>query len=126
SDLHIKDVTSLIRFVANPRDEVAFNRMVKLLPGIGNRSAENLWRAWETSLDGRGEITSWGERLLSMSVSTKSKKLWTQLAHTLDEIAPGGRPNPTSEMIISVVEAIYDDYAKVNFTNYELRREALD
>src|SRR3954447_12373966 len=44
---HIKDVTSFIRFVANPRDEVAFHRMVKLLPGIGNRTAENLWRAWE-------------------------------------------------------------------------------
>jgi ATP-dependent exoDNAse (exonuclease V) beta subunit (contains helicase and exonuclease domains) len=29
-------------------------------------------------------------------------------------------------MIRSVVEAIYDDYAKVNFTNYELRREDLD
>ena len=43
---HIKDVTSFIRFVANPRDEVAFNRMVKLLPGIGNRTAENLWQAW--------------------------------------------------------------------------------
>src|SRR6266581_2813642 len=47
---HIKDVTSFIRFVANPRDEVAFKRMVKLLPGIGNRSADNLWRAWENSL----------------------------------------------------------------------------
>src|SRR3982750_3977078 len=47
---HIKDVVSFIRFVANPRDEVAFKRMVKLLPGIGNRSAENLWRAWESSL----------------------------------------------------------------------------
>jgi DNA helicase II / ATP-dependent DNA helicase PcrA len=123
---HIKDVTAFIRFVANPRDEVAFKRMVKLLPGIGNRSAENLWRAWENSLDERGEITSWGERLLTMSVSAKSKKLWTQLAHTLDEIAPSGRPNPPSEMITSVVEAIYDDYAKVNFTNYELRREDLD
>ena len=44
---HIKDVTSFIRFVANPRDEVAFNRMVKLLPGIGNRTAENLWQAWK-------------------------------------------------------------------------------
>jgi DNA helicase-2/ATP-dependent DNA helicase PcrA len=42
-----QDVTSFIRFVANPRDEVAFNRMVKLLPGIGNRTAENLWQAWE-------------------------------------------------------------------------------
>jgi len=123
---HIKDVTSFIRFVANPRDEVAFKRMVKLLPGIGNRSAENLWKAWDRSLNEQGEITSWGERLLSMNVSAKSKKMWEQLAHTLDEIAPAGQPNPPSEMIRSVVEAIYDDYAKVNFTNYELRREDLD
>ena len=61
-----------------------------------------------------------------MNVPAKSKKMWTQLAHTLDEIAPGGEPNPPSEMITSVVEAIYDDYAKVNFANYQLRREDLD
>ena len=29
-------------------------------------------------------------------------------------------------MITSVVEAIYDDYAKANFTNYELRKEDLN
>jgi len=140
---HIKDVTSFIRFVANPRDEVAFRRMVKLLSGIGNRTAENLWRAWEGSLvvagigDPGSENTSapavvsdpgynFGERLLAVNVPAKSKKSWTQLTHTLDEIAPGGQPNPPSEMIRSVVEAIYDDYAKVNFPNYELRREDLD
>ena len=123
---HIKDVVSFIRFVANPRDEVAFKRMVKLLPGIGNRSADNLWRAWEGSINERGEISSWSERLLNMTVTAKSKKLWEQLAYTLDEIAPSGRPNPPSQMITAVVEAIYDDYAKVNFTNYELRREDLN
>src|SRR5207302_7758127 len=37
-----------------------------------------------------------------------------------------GQPNAPSEMIMSVVEAIYDDYAKLNFTNYELRREDLN
>ena len=148
---HIKDVISFLRFVANPRDEVAFKRMVKLLPGIGNRSAENLWNAWEKSqpVAGIGDPGSesvatpipagvsdpgyrgapgsnFGERLLTMNVSARSKKHWVQLTHTLDEIAPGGQPNPPSEMITSVVEAIYDDYAKVNFTNYELRREDLN
>ncbi|MBO0695027.1 MAG: ATP-binding domain-containing protein, partial [Verrucomicrobia bacterium] len=153
-----------VRLVANPQDEVAFKRMVKLLPGIGNRTAENLWRAWtaaavagigdpgrektstaavaagvergpgETSASAGGGDASYspapgyrfGERLLAMSVPAKSKKAWTQLAHTLDEIAPAGQPNMPSEMITSVVEAIYDDYAKVNFTNYELRREDLN
>jgi DNA helicase-2/ATP-dependent DNA helicase PcrA len=143
---HIKDVTSFIRFVANPRDEVAFNRMVKLLPGIGNRTAENLWQKWTVDTaalakaDDRGADEaassagvipqsrdySFGEHLLAMNVPAKSKKMWTQLVHTLDEIAPGGEPNPPSEMITSVVEAIYDDYAKVNFPNYQLRREDLD
>ncbi|HEU5246612.1 MAG TPA: ATP-dependent helicase [Candidatus Udaeobacter sp.] len=123
---HIKDVTSFIRLVANPHDEVAFKRMAKLLPGIGNRTAENLWRIWENSLAEQGEPSSWGERLLPMPVPAKSKKTWEQLAHTLEEIAPAGRPNMPSEMIASVVEAIYDDYAKANFTNYELRREDLN
>jgi DNA helicase II / ATP-dependent DNA helicase PcrA len=123
---HVKDVTSFIRFIANPRDEVAFKRMVKLLPGIGGKSADNLWRAWESKLTEHGEVTSWSERLLALAVGARSKKSWEQLAHTLDEIAPGGQPNPPSEMITSIVEAIYDDYAKANFTNYELRREDLN
>ena len=140
---HIKDATSFIRFVANPRDEVAFKRMVKLLPGIGNRTAENLWQRWatdvvaaagaeggpETDPDAAGVGApgySFGERLMAMNVPGKSKKGWEQLAHTLDEIAPAGQPNMPSEMITSVVEAIYDDYAKANFTNYELRREDLN
>ena len=139
---HIKDVTSFIRFVANPRDEVAFRRMVKLLPGIGNRTAENLWRSWSADVvaadaEGGSEATSppagvnapgysFGERLVTMNVPAKSKKAWEQLAHTLEEIAPAGQPNLPSEMITSVVEAIYEDYAKANFTNYELRREDLN
>ncbi|MGB9474761.1 MAG: UvrD-helicase domain-containing protein [Candidatus Udaeobacter sp.] len=141
---HIKDVTAFVRFVANPRDEVAFKRMVKLLPGIGNRTAENLWRAWENSLNAvsagvdrgseegstpaavNGPGCSFGEPLRALTVSAKSKKSWDQLAHTLDEIAPDGQPKMPSEMVTSVVEAIYDDYAKANFTNYELRHEDLN
>jgi len=139
---HIKDVASFIRFVANPRDEVAFKRMVRLLPGIGGKMAQNLWAGWEKELNAspppvaaaddservreQGRGYSIGERLLKLNVSTRSKKMWEQLAQTLDEIAPKGNPNPPSEMIVSVVEAIYDDYAKANFTNYELRREDLN
>src|SRR5262245_38493664 len=139
---HIKDVTSFVRFVANPRDEVAFKRMVKLLPGIGNRTAENLWQRWAVDVVAlgadRGPGTtsasagvsdpgySFGERLRVLTVPSKSKKSWEQLAHTLEEIAPAGQPNLPSEMVTSVVEAIYDDYAKANFTNYELRREDLN
>ena len=128
---HIKDVIAFLRIVANPRDEVAFKRMVKLLPGIGNRSADNIWNIARGPVAPvlsrrQAEIrfmdlaTVQTERLSPIGVGAKSKKSWEQLVHTMEEMAPGGKPNPPSEMIISVVEAIYDDYAKVNFTNYEL------
>jgi DNA helicase-2/ATP-dependent DNA helicase PcrA len=122
---HVKDVAAFVRFVANPRDEVAFKRMVRLLPGIGGKTAENLWRDWEKSLDEKGEVVFWSERLLPLSVGARAKKSWQQLADTLDEIAPNGKPNQPTTMIMAIVEAIYDDYAKANFANYELRKEDL-
>jgi len=66
------------------------------------------------------------DRMSKLKVPAKAAKGWAQLGHTLDELAPGGKPNPPAEMIASVVEAIYDDYAKAEFANCEVRREDLN
>ena len=90
---HIKDVAAFIRFVANPRDEVAFKRMVRLLPGIGGTRARKIsGGVWEESLDtSEAVIVSWSERLLADARSARrAKNPWQQLADTLDEIAPHG------------------------------------
>ncbi|HEY2343639.1 MAG TPA: ATP-dependent helicase, partial [Chthoniobacteraceae bacterium] len=140
---HVKDVASFLKYVVNPRDEVAFKRMVRLLPGIGARSAEGLWddavrglgAAPNLSLTepGPGESAAptaagphFGALLLAMKVPPKSRKSWEQLAHTLEEIAPNGVPLVPAEMIACVVEAVYDDYAKSKFPNYDQRREDLN
>ena len=140
---HIKDVAAFLKYVVNPRDEVAFKRMVRLLPGIGARSAEQLWTAASNTLaqavgaptpqptgEGEGKAAehpsySFREILLPLKVPAKAAKAWEQLAHTLEEIAPKGRPNPPAEMLRSVIEAVYDDYLKAKFPNYEQRREDL-
>ena len=44
---HVKDVAAFLKFVVNPHDEVAFKRMVRLLDGVGERSASQLWAAVE-------------------------------------------------------------------------------
>jgi DNA helicase II / ATP-dependent DNA helicase PcrA len=150
---HIKDVASFLKFVVNPRDEVAFKRMVRLLPGIGARSAEALWAtvsealarvavagavegiapsmprpASEHGADSAAPSSSgvdFRALLAPLKVPAKSARAWTQLVHTLEECAPGGRPNPPAEMLRSVIEAIYDDYAKAQFPNCDQRREDL-
>lgn len=40
---HIKDITAYLKLVANPRDELAFKRLVLMLPGIGPKVADKLW-----------------------------------------------------------------------------------
>ena len=43
---HIKDVAAFLKWSANPRDETAFDRMVRLLPGVGPGAAGKLWQEW--------------------------------------------------------------------------------
>jgi DNA helicase-2/ATP-dependent DNA helicase PcrA len=44
---HVKDVTSFLKLVLNPRDELSFKRLGKMLPGIGGKAAQKLWAAFE-------------------------------------------------------------------------------
>lgn len=47
---HIKDVAAYLKLVANPRDELSFKRIVQLLPGIGGKGADKLWRAFASEV----------------------------------------------------------------------------
>ncbi|HZL14017.1 MAG TPA: UvrD-helicase domain-containing protein, partial [Verrucomicrobiae bacterium] len=47
---HIKDATAFLKFIANPRDEIAFKRLAQLLPGVGAKGAEKLWRSFQIEI----------------------------------------------------------------------------
>jgi DNA helicase II / ATP-dependent DNA helicase PcrA len=120
---HIKDVAAFMKFVINPADEVAFKRMVRLLPGIAAKTAERLWEQLNGVSDGdRENFRAW---LAYGKVAPKSQKSWEQLGHTLDEIAPNRQPVAPATMIHSILEAIYDDYLQSKYANYEQRRDDL-
>src|SRR5438876_411978 len=40
---HIKDIAAYLKLVTNANDELAFKRLVRLLPGVGGKSADKLW-----------------------------------------------------------------------------------
>ncbi len=131
---HIKDVGAFLKFVVNPRDEVAFKRMAKLLPGIGARSADTLWTsvaplgrlAVQARENSDGRVFSLGEEISKLKVPTKAAGAWKQLGHTLEELLPEGRPVAPLRMLQSVREALYDDYARATFPDFESRRDDLN
>ena len=119
---HIKDVAAFMKFSVNPHDEVAFKRMVRLLPGIGSKTAENLWNTTSKLLDGSRRFS-----LLEHECKppAKASKGWSQLIATLLEIVPEGKPAGPSEMITAVTAGLYDEYMQTKFSNYEARRDDL-
>src|SRR5689334_1244653 len=42
---HIKDVISYLRIIVNPRDELAWKRILKMIPGIGRATANRIYEA---------------------------------------------------------------------------------
>jgi len=119
---HIKDVAAFLKFAVNPRDEIAFKRIVRLLPGVGPKAADTLWKQSHQALADGIDFSKLQDACKPPRKATAS---WNQLVHTLVEIAPQGKPIAPGSMIESVVEAVYDDYMQAKFTNYENRREDL-
>ena len=47
---HVKDVAAYLNMLFNPSDELAFKRIVLMLPGVGAKSADKLWTAYNARL----------------------------------------------------------------------------
>jgi DNA helicase-2/ATP-dependent DNA helicase PcrA len=45
---HIKDVAAYLKLISNPTDELAFKRLVQMLPGVGGKGAEKLWQRFSS------------------------------------------------------------------------------
>src|SRR5476649_1289285 len=78
---HIKDATAYLKFVANPRDEVSFKRLVQLIPGIGGKGAEKLWRNFSVELPEQLKIIAHD---ISDSINSEIK-IKTPLAFALQD-----------------------------------------
>jgi DNA helicase-2/ATP-dependent DNA helicase PcrA len=125
---HIKDVAAFMRFVTNRRDEVSFKRMVNLLPGIGGKNADKLWRGWAATTHATSEEppACFSDILDDLPVPGKSVSHWEQLGHTLDELVTEEGFARPSEMIFSVLEGVYDEVMRESFDNYDNRRSDLE
>ncbi|MFA6545545.1 MAG: ATP-dependent helicase [Limisphaerales bacterium] len=62
---HVKDVAAYLKLVHNPHDEISFKRLVRMMPGVGGRSADKLWNKfsgeWRMANGGLAERTPVGQ-----------------------------------------------------------------
>jgi DNA helicase-2/ATP-dependent DNA helicase PcrA len=132
---HIKDVVAYLRARENPRDALAWLRLLRLWPGIGNRTAERVAGLLSGEIDEQGQrtaepvapITPVPELLAREAEQTRgrAKGALEELARLFSRLAEAGERSPSAAIRL-IVEAHYRDYADRTFTNADARKEDLD
>jgi DNA helicase-2/ATP-dependent DNA helicase PcrA len=148
---HIKDVISYLRIIVNPHDELAWKRILKMIPGVGNKTANRLYeaiaRAEPPALVGAGDVDdepSVGTDDVSLSgprppafeggsalrrvdvpANIRTKPAWTKFVELLEMlVADENRDNPTKQIGIILANG-YEQYLQENYENAEARMEDL-
>ena len=120
---HIKDVVSYLKIITNTRDELAWKRVMKLYPKIGEKTAAETWSHISQSPDPL-------HRFLSGAPAPSPARGVTQSLHSLRDIlrvisSESMLRNP-SESIRMIVERGYADYARSKFPNAQARLDDLE
>ena len=119
---HIKDVAAYVKFITNPRDELALKRMVRLLDGVGAKTADRIWNAFK---EAPGPPLAAALQKISV-VPKKTAVDWAQFTATIAQLEdPEIRRSP-ARVIQLVLEAGYQDYLQERYANYRSRREDIE
>lgn len=127
---HIKDITAFLKLLHNPSDELSFKRLARLLPGVGAKSADKLWSCFAAGLGGiASDATSRLATALQSCAKAIPKKAavpWAQFTATFAQMEAAEIRDKPARVLSLVLEAVYEDYAKETFANYNVRLEDID
>ncbi len=86
---HIKDVVAQIKFAANPKDFISFNRFVRFLEKIGDKTAQKIY-ATACDLSQKKNISIFDaleEKTVIAKVPAVSRDAFARMARSLNEIS---------------------------------------
>lgn len=120
---HIKDALAHLRLLANPHDELAWDRVLRLQDGIGAGYARRIWESLAGSPNPLQAAVEGGG---GGSIPAKAQASWKRLQAALRVLAsPARRGNP-SELLVEVLRSGYDSYLENHFEDARDRREDLE
>ena len=126
---HVKDVAAYLKLLVNPSDELAYKRIVLMLPGMSEPSRRPSFGQCLTACLAK-EITQPPNlaktlRDITGQAPKKAALGWEQFAETIDQLEEEQAKGP-GHLIRMVVAAGYEDYLQDKFPNYYARLEDLE
>ncbi|HKB91906.1 MAG TPA: ATP-dependent helicase, partial [Opitutaceae bacterium] len=124
---HIRDLVALLRFVYNPADQMAWQRVAVLLPKIGDKGAQKIYAtAFElakTQQKNFMDVLDAPEVLAK--VAKDAKEEFPKLVTSLQQVAETMRNLKPHNAVEMAIDGWYGDYLRGAFANYVSRLDDL-
>ncbi|CAN5467905.1 ATP-dependent helicase [soil metagenome] len=117
---HLKDVISYLRIIVNPRDELAWKRILKMIPSVGNATANKIY-----------ESLAYAENPFALvkkedfKYQPRSKNAWQGFIKLLELLTTDENRNKPAKQIELILTSGYEQHLQENFENAEARIEDL-
>ncbi|HEX8147423.1 MAG TPA: ATP-dependent helicase [Pyrinomonadaceae bacterium] len=118
---HIKDVVAYLRLVANPRDELAWKRVLRLIPNVGAATTNRIWERIQLAPDPLALVI----RGDADAAASKRGAGWPGFRSLLEELVRDEVRNSPARQIETVLARGYEDHLESNYENAEARLEDL-
>jgi DNA helicase II / ATP-dependent DNA helicase PcrA len=122
---HIKDVLAHLRLVHNPGDELAFKRVVKLVPGIGQATAETLWTALSAVPSAPSLKEALGHPDVRAQVPRRATAAFTRFTVLMARLTREEAARTPGQLIEDVLRGGYGEYLREEFGSDGRREEDL-
>ncbi len=119
---HVKDVVAYLRLLVNPRDELAWKRVLKLIPKIGNSTAA---RVWEKLAYVAEPLALARTSELAGALPKGAQSGWGEFVELLKSLLEPDVVNQPAKQIELVLARGYLEYLQAVYENAEAREEDL-
>lgn len=117
---HIKDVISYLRIITNPRDELAWKRILRLIPQVGPATANRIWEQLAYAPDPLAMI-----RRADFNVAPRRGSGWTEFISLLESLVKDETRGSPAKQIELILARGYESYLAATYENAEARLEDL-
>ena len=124
---HIRDLVAMLRFVYNPSDLAAWQRVAVLLPKVGEKNAHKLHAAAveHARAKSRDLLDALGDPEVASRVPKDAAEEWPKLTASLQQVAEAMRTLPPASAVDLAIDGWYGDYLKGAYANYVSRLDDL-
>ena len=124
---HIRDLVALLRFVYNPADEQAWERVAVLLPRVGEKGAQKihaaaLARARDSQ---KNFLDVLDKEDVRARVAKDGREEWDKLVVSLRQVSEAMQNSTPAKAVQTAIDGWYGDYLKGAYADYLDRLEEL-